>query len=156
METRYIDDQFGDLVTGTLPTYNPVNGWTQGADCTGCGFHPDAQRAFNQSWYDTTHHTTDETRSVQFSFTGTSLDVFCIIPNPSDPGLTSTYNLTFELDGQPLEQTFTHESDSSNVFLFNTSVLSLENLTLAPHMFVMLAASTVVNSTLLFDYAMYT
>lgn len=87
---------------------------------------------------------------------GTSLDVFCIIPNPSDPGLTSTYNLTFELDGQPLEQTFTHESDSSNVFLFNTSVLSLENLTLAPHMFVMLAASTVVNSTLLFDYAMYT
>lgn len=87
---------------------------------------------------------------------GTSLDVFCIIPNPSNPGLTSTYDLTFELDGQPLEQTFTHESDLSNVFLFNTSVLSLENLTLAPHTFVMLAASTLVNSTLQFDYAMYT
>ncbi|KAJ4468752.1 hypothetical protein J3R30DRAFT_3553808 [Lentinula aciculospora] len=156
METRFIDDQFGDLVTQVLPNYSPVNGWTQGANCTGCGFHPNIQQAFNQTWHDTTHHTTDQTKSVQFGFTGTSLDVFCIIPNPSIPTLTSTYNLTFELDGQPLQQTFTHTSDSSNVFQFNVSVLSLENLALAPHNFVMLAASTVVNSTLQFDYAMYT
>ncbi|KAJ3747856.1 hypothetical protein DFH05DRAFT_1393509 [Lentinula detonsa] len=156
MESRFIDDQFGDLVTGTLPNYSPATGWTQGATCTGCGFHPNASQAFNQTWHDTTHHTTDETRSVQFGFTGTSLDVFCIIPNPSDPTLTSTYNLTFELDGQPLGETFTHISDLTNVFQFNVSVLSLENLSLAPHIFTMMAASTTVNSTLQFDYAMYT
>ncbi|KAJ3780228.1 hypothetical protein GGU10DRAFT_391324, partial [Lentinula aff. detonsa] len=94
---------------------------------------------------------------IQRTKLGTSLDVFCIIPNPSDPNLTSTYNnLTFELDGQPLGETSTLISDSTNVFQFNVSVLSLENLSLAPHIFTMMAASKIVDSTLQFDYAMYT
>ncbi|KAJ3770181.1 hypothetical protein FB446DRAFT_647406, partial [Lentinula raphanica] len=156
METRFIDDQLGDSVTGAMPNYSPANSWVQGNTCTGCGFHPNSTQAFNQTWHDTTHHTTDQTRSVQFGFTGTSLDVFCIIPNPSDPTLTSTYNLTFELDDQPLQQTFTHTSDTTNVFQFNVTVLSLSNLSLSSHVFTMLAASTFVNSTLQFDYAMYT
>jgi hypothetical protein len=156
VEIRYIDDELGDLITGELPVYSPGNGWIQGATCTGCGFHPDVQEAFNHTWHDTTHHTTDPTRSVQFNFTGTSLQVFCILPNPTDPILTSTYNLTFTLDNVALTQTFVHESDLSTDFQFNASVFYMDNLSQSTHTFTMLAASTVVNSTIQFDYAAYT
>ncbi|KAE9398039.1 hypothetical protein BT96DRAFT_995222 [Gymnopus androsaceus JB14] len=156
MDIRYIDDQYGDLVTGEVPVYSPQGSWTQGAECTGCGFHPASDQAFNNTWHDTTtHHTYDFPRTVQFNFTGTSLDVYCIIPNSPNPTLTSTYNLTFILDDQLLSQTFTHESDLSNNSWYNVSVLSLNNLTPVSHTFAMMAASTMVNSTLKFDYARY-
>ncbi|KAJ3742447.1 hypothetical protein DFH05DRAFT_214509 [Lentinula detonsa] len=151
----YIDDEDGDPVTGVFPTFSPQTGWTQGSVCTDCAFHPDSTKAFNGTWSDTTHYISDPARTVQFNFTGTSLDVFCILPNPSDPDLTSVYNLTFNLDGQPLQQTFTHRTDLSNNFVYNASVLSLEGLTSTSHVFTMLAASTDVNSSLLFDYARY-
>lgn len=68
---------------------------------------------------------------------------------------TSTYNLTFLMDGQLLSQTYTHKSDSTNNFQYNTSVLSLVKLAPVSHTFVMMAASTEVDSTLQFDYARY-
>ncbi|KAJ3882804.1 hypothetical protein F5051DRAFT_424650 [Lentinula edodes] len=151
----YIDDENGDPVSGIVPILSPPTGWTPGSICTDCAFHLDPSKVFNGTWSDTTHYVYDPARTVQFNFTGTSLDVYCILPNPSDPVLTSTYNLTFSLDGQPLPQTFTHKSDLSNVYMYNTSVLSLEGLTSISHVFTMLAASTVVNSSLLFDYARY-
>ncbi|KIK70115.1 hypothetical protein GYMLUDRAFT_53221 [Collybiopsis luxurians FD-317 M1] len=156
VEFRYIDDEKGDSVTGALPVYSPANAWTQGATCSGCGFHPDPQQAFDGTWHDTTHHTTDPVRTVQLSFNGTSVEIFCILPNPTDPTLTSTYNLTFSLDGQAVNKTFTHTSDQSNNFQFNTSVLLLSNLPQQAHMLTMLTDSTSVNSTLQFDYAIYT
>ncbi|KAJ4473068.1 hypothetical protein J3R30DRAFT_3296771, partial [Lentinula aciculospora] len=151
----YIDDEDGDPVTGFFPIFSPSTGWTQGSICTDCAFRPDPSIAFNGTWSDTTHYVFDPARTVQFNFTGTSLDVYCIIPNPSDPVLTSLYNLTFSLDGQSLQQSFTHRSDLSDNFIYNSSVLSLEGLASAPHSFTMLAASTVVNSSLLFAYARY-
>ncbi|KAE9385627.1 hypothetical protein BT96DRAFT_840491, partial [Gymnopus androsaceus JB14] len=153
-----IDDQNGDSATGEVPVFGPDSGWTQGSTCTGCAFHPDVEQAFQGTWQDTTHHTTDvDPRTVQFNFTGvcTSLDVYCIIPNDADLSITSTYNLTFSLDGQPLQQTFTHSSDRSNEYIYNVSVLSLTGLVQVPHTFTMEASSPTVNSTLLFDYARY-
>lgn len=70
MSWIYIDDQYGDSATGEMPIYNPVTGWTQGATCTGCAFHPETELAFNGTWHDTTHHTNDVPRTVQFNFTG--------------------------------------------------------------------------------------
>ncbi|GAW08717.1 hypothetical protein LENED_010795 [Lentinula edodes] len=131
----YIDDENGDLFSGIFPILSPPTGWTQGSICTDCAFHLDPSKVFNGTWSDTTHYVYDPARTVQFNFTGTSLDVYCILPNPSDPVLTSTYNLTFSLDGQPLQQIFTHKSDLSNVYMYNTSVLSLEGLTSISHVF---------------------
>jgi hypothetical protein len=36
IETRYIDDQFGDSVTGALPVYLPVDQWLYGPTCSAC------------------------------------------------------------------------------------------------------------------------
>ncbi|KAF5390135.1 hypothetical protein D9757_003782 [Collybiopsis confluens] len=155
VETRYIDDQLGDLITGAQPIYSPVTSWTQGATCSGCGFHPDPKLAFNHTWHDTTHHTTDPVPTVSFSFAGISVEVFCILPNPTDPVLTSTYNLTFTLDGLPIDTVYTHTSDLSTDYYYNTSVLRLDGLSQKSHTLTMSAASTVVNSTLQFDYATY-
>ncbi|KAJ3821538.1 hypothetical protein F5880DRAFT_1508488 [Lentinula raphanica] len=155
MDTRYIDDQYGDLVGNVTPTYSPEQVWSQGAGCTGCALHPDPTQAFDYTWHDGTHWTTDpdgETVSILFEFTGTSLDVFCILPNPSSQTIVGDYNLTFELDNQLLEQTFMHANNHSDIFEFNVNVLSLQNLSLAPHVFMMMAG---VDSTLQFDYATY-
>ncbi|KAE9394632.1 hypothetical protein BT96DRAFT_182396 [Gymnopus androsaceus JB14] len=155
-EFKYIDDQNGDSATGEVPVFGPDSGWTQGSTCTGCAFHPDVEQAFQGTWQDATHHTTDvDPRTVQFNFTGTSLDVYCIIPNDADLSITSTYDLIFSLDEQPLQQTFTHSSDLSNLFIHNVSVLSLTGLVQVPHTFTMKASSPTVNTTLLFDYARY-
>lgn len=59
------------------------------------------------------------------------------------------------MDGQLLPQTFRHESDLTNDYQYNTSVLSLNNLLPVLHMFEMVLNSTVVDSTLQFDYARY-
>lgn len=79
MSFRYIDDEYGDLVTGEKPIYSPAPvGWAQGANCPGCAFHPATQLAFNGTWHDTTHHTNDQPRTVQFNFTGIPFVTFAI------------------------------------------------------------------------------
>ncbi|KAJ3842257.1 hypothetical protein F5878DRAFT_407188 [Lentinula raphanica] len=156
MDTRYIDDQYGDLVSNVTPTYSPEPKWSQGAGCSGCALHPDPTQAFDYTWHESTHWTSDaesETVFVSLEFTGTSLDVFCILPNPSGPTTVGDYNLTFELDNQLLEQTFMHTNNRSDIFEFNVNVLSLQNLSLVPHVFMMMAG---VDSTIQFDYATYT
>jgi hypothetical protein len=68
-----IDDEAGDSISGFLPGYSPVNGWTQGASCTGCAAQPDPIRAFNGTWHDATHHPGDASdRVVSLQFTGES------------------------------------------------------------------------------------
>ncbi|KAE9394633.1 hypothetical protein BT96DRAFT_1022422 [Gymnopus androsaceus JB14] len=156
-EFRYIDDQYGDSVSGAIPTYEPSEGWEQGSICTECAIHPDAKQAFWGSWHDSTYNAGGYLRSVQFNFTGISLDVFCILPNLSNNDVITTYNLTFNLDNQILSQTFEHESDHDNIFQYNFSVLSLSSLAPVHHTFTMLMATGENSSnTLQFDYARYT
>ncbi|KAF9066056.1 hypothetical protein BDP27DRAFT_1547116 [Rhodocollybia butyracea] len=110
----------------------------------------------------------DVKRTVTFKFTGTSLNVYCILPNPVisltnlttstvtsvTPPIISTYNLTFTLDGSPINHVFNHASDGSGQFQYNFSVLSMSGLSLSQHTFAM-SAPTQTNSTILFDYATY-
>ncbi|KAJ3749549.1 hypothetical protein DFH05DRAFT_1440412 [Lentinula detonsa] len=160
-EFRYIDDQDGDSVTGIVPIYTPSTYWQQGASCVLCGFDPDPSKTFHGTWHDITHETTDPPATVEFSFTGITLDVYCLLPNFEFEGglfedYTSSYNLSFVLDGQPVGQIFTHKSDLSGDIRYNVSVLSLSNLAPVPHTFAMIGASTVDRLTIQFDYAKYT
>ena len=43
-----IDDQYGDSLTGVLPSYYP-NAWNQGNQCAGCFAKPSPVRAFDGS-----------------------------------------------------------------------------------------------------------
>ncbi|KAF9066055.1 hypothetical protein BDP27DRAFT_1228114 [Rhodocollybia butyracea] len=164
VQTGYIDDQFGDPRTLLSPVYS-TNGnpdWVQNANCTGGCWDLDIQQVFNQTWHGTEFFVGDVERTMKFQFTGTSLNVYCILPNPvisSDNNLTmdepiiSNYNLRFTLDGQSQPE-FVHTSDGSGQFQYNFSVLSLSDLSNSQHAFEM-AAPTDTNSTILFDYATY-
>ncbi|KAG7093718.1 hypothetical protein E1B28_007372 [Marasmius oreades] len=58
-----------------------------------------------------THYAGDPTHSVQFSFTGIALSVFCILPPKTAEAIVTTYDLTFILDGQPVGPPFTRTND---------------------------------------------
>lgn len=150
-----IDDLYGDAETKAVPAYLPDGiGWVTGQTCAGCAFHPDQSKAYGGSWHDCTHHTYDKPKAVQFNFTGTTLTVYCILPNSDDPFITTTYDLQFTIDGDSFG-TFNHESDKSNMYIYQAQVFGVANLTNATHSFLMTAGSTTVNSTILFDYAVY-
>jgi len=102
------------------------------------------------------HQAKDPPSTIEFNFTGVTLDVYCILPNLN---LTSTYisvsNLAFVLDGQPLAQTFIYNASSDNI-QHNVSVLSLTNLVQVPHTFTIIAGYMETKTIVLFDYAKYT
>ncbi|KAJ4488762.1 hypothetical protein C8J55DRAFT_604034 [Lentinula edodes] len=159
----YIDDEDGDSVTGLVPIYTPSNFWQQGDSCIVCFLAFDPAQMFHGTWHSITHQTPDPAATVEFNFTDMwiSLDVYCLLPNfifedgPLED-YTSTYNLSFVLDGQPVGKSFTHTSDFSGVTQYNVSVLSLSNLSQVLHTFTMIGASTVDRLTIQFDYARYT
>lgn len=174
LQTIIIDDEYGDQLTGAKPTYIPPNGWIQGSNCTGCALHPSPASAVNGTWHDTTHHKTDPPRSVEMLFhgelserhshfsilicrryQGTMFSAYCIMANPSNTGVTSQYDLQFQLDGIVTGSGFSHQSDSSNIFQYNVMVFSIDGLSNATHNFTMSASSTTVDSLILFDHATY-
>ncbi|KAK7060949.1 hypothetical protein VNI00_000684 [Paramarasmius palmivorus] len=152
LQTRFIDDETGDPITGKKVTYSPANQWSQGNTCTGCNVRPSNTSAYNGTWHDTTHFMGDTPRSVQFLFTGVSLSVFCILP-PKSAQAIKTYDLTFTLDGASAGS-FSLEPDSDE-YQYNVAVVSLNNLTQKEHSFMMQAASSTIDSLILFDYATY-
>ncbi|KAJ3973308.1 hypothetical protein EV361DRAFT_796461, partial [Lentinula raphanica] len=111
-----IDDQDGDSATGIAPIYTSSNLWSQEASCTTCFFKPNPSRTFQGTWHDTMHRPTGPPATVQFNFTGTTLDVYCIISMLSS-AFSFNYNLSFTLDDQPIPQTFMLFNNSSPVTL---------------------------------------
>jgi hypothetical protein len=79
---RTIDDQFGDPITGTYPTYSPAEDWRPGANCSDCSVRPDVTKAFDGTWHDSTYYPGDAPRTVTVTFSGTlyfSEDSICLI-----------------------------------------------------------------------------
>ncbi|KAI0673888.1 hypothetical protein C8Q78DRAFT_1019675 [Trametes maxima] len=140
--------------------YSPANQWSQGATCSGCAIHPEAQNAFKGTWHDTTYHPDGGgLRSFSFTFNGTSVRVFNILPGalPSPPvqGVTSHVDLAFELDGHPAEPPlFTYDPDG-DTFQYRAAVFSSGPLVNTEHTLVV-SATTGVESVILFDYIEYT
>ncbi|KAH9856875.1 hypothetical protein C2E23DRAFT_857098 [Lenzites betulinus] len=96
--TRTIDDEQGDIITGTKPIYTPADGWSQGATCTGCSIDSsliDASQVLDGTWHSITSGT-DE-RTITVTFTGVAVNAFFVIARPMPSTLAQT-NLTFTLD----------------------------------------------------------
>ncbi|KAF9266983.1 hypothetical protein L218DRAFT_857456 [Marasmius fiardii PR-910] len=155
VETRYIDDEMGDPSTGLKPKYTPSDQWGVGNACTDCNIHPSAQLAYNGTWHDTTHLTTDpEPRSVQLTFTGIGLSVFCIIPSSSVKAeAIINYDLKFTLDGLSVGNGFSLQPNNTD-YQYNVPVITLKDLPNEQHEFIM-ETSTTTDSVVLFDYATY-
>ncbi|KAF9269257.1 hypothetical protein L218DRAFT_994161 [Marasmius fiardii PR-910] len=170
LQLRTIDDEFGDSSMGVQPVYFPTRAWYQGANCTTCQLPPQppneslaSQGTWHGSFYESAK--AEYRPGISFSFTGTALSVWCIIPNPNytqqhhhtppTSAPTIIYRVFFILDGIALTENFTHSSDLSDVFQYNVSIFSIENLSNTSHSFTMVTSSTDPGSSVLFDYATY-
>ncbi|KAL0570351.1 hypothetical protein V5O48_011611 [Marasmius crinis-equi] len=163
-QIRTIDDTTGDsVIPGNVPIYSPSASWNIQPGCNGCRLQPNnMSMVFNRSWHDGTHSVQDGPKSVQFSFTGVALSVFCILPPKNideiigQPGTIINYNLAFTLDGRSVGPPFVRTQDQlTNEWQYNVSVITLDGLENREHTFVMEMASTKTDSVTLFDYASY-
>ncbi|KAH9930966.1 uncharacterized protein B0H18DRAFT_120087 [Fomitopsis serialis] len=162
-ETRTIDDTFGDSVTGEIPNYSSSDCWSQGPDCSGCFLQPDASKAYNGTWHDTSSNTCSGNdandpfkagHGVTFTFVGTSLAVFVIMV--SQGPTTWPTNLSFSLDGETSYAAFPiNLNGDSYEFDYHVPVFDNSLLNNSLHTFTMAAQQGTSGSTLLFDYATY-
>ncbi|ESK85037.1 hypothetical protein Moror_15707 [Moniliophthora roreri MCA 2997] len=148
----FIDDEHGDSLTGNKPTYSPPNGWAQGATCRGCGSRVDASLAFRNTWHESTRYKLDLPRRVEFSFTGTTISVYCII---SIPNIPSQHFSGLTLDGQIMDFTYDHRSNPTDAFQYNVSVFSVEGLANTTHSLTLWTPAEESEPVFLFDYATY-
>ena len=69
-----VDDQYGDQVTGAIPTYNaPETGktWHLGSTCTGCSIvGVDTKQLMDNTWHDATGGSSAGDFSFDVTFTG--------------------------------------------------------------------------------------
>nr|GAT53599.1 predicted protein [Mycena chlorophos] len=150
--TRTIDDEKGDSVSGAVPVYAPINQFSQNSGCSGCIYHPDASDAFDQTWHDSSQ--IDSTPStVTFSFTGTSVTIYCILVNQQSSATSiGPTSLVLSIDGASAG-TYQHSPDGSEAFTYNVPVFNVPGLSNTEHSVVL--STNAVDSILLFDYASY-
>ncbi|KAG6849529.1 hypothetical protein H0H93_007685 [Arthromyces matolae] len=128
--TRTIDDTVGDLVTGAKPTYVPT--W-QGPNCAGCAINPPLNDVFMQTYTALTYAPEDfPVMSIEFSFTGTAVEVYFILANYVGDGVTTETMCNFTLDGQYIS-TFHHVPTTSTDYDFNSLVFSKDGLSNTEH-----------------------
>ncbi|KAJ7106666.1 hypothetical protein C8R44DRAFT_638066 [Mycena epipterygia] len=158
---RTIDDVHGDSATGALPQYLPEvpasEGplWFNQTSCAGCADVPDASLAFDNTWTAALYLADIGSMSITMKFSGTAIYVYFIVPNfAKDSGLASVVRCGFFIDGAPVGS-FTHNSDGSTKFTYNTLVYS--NTTVPNGEHVLLIESTGTDPLIvIFDHAVYT
>ncbi|KAF9267029.1 hypothetical protein L218DRAFT_1063421 [Marasmius fiardii PR-910] len=174
LENRTIDDEYGDSVTGAKPIYFPTTSWyLQPGKCSTCERRiiPDnPDLPFKSTWHEGIYDYAPQGSSspipatVNFSFTGTSLSVFCIlppytyleVPGPSEYIYSHGTYLTFTLDGQPVLPAFSQDPEQlTDKIQYNVSVFSQNNLENKNHTFVMEVANPQNKSYVYFDFATY-
>ncbi|KAJ7097259.1 hypothetical protein B0H15DRAFT_35317 [Mycena belliarum] len=157
IQTATIDDALGDSQSGALPIYSPPSSFSPNSDCGSCKVHADPAQAFDGTWHDSSQFRGKAPVSVTLSFTGTSINVFCILANTIPGGAGTRTDLAFLLDGSP-QAPFSHRPDSTSGYLYNQNVLSVSGLAQASHRLVVSSnLPPDANATLmLFDYAQYT
>ncbi|EPT06108.1 hypothetical protein FOMPIDRAFT_1021181 [Fomitopsis schrenkii] len=148
-----IDDNYGNSVTGDKPTYS--NDWNYGPECPTCYIQPDKTKTYEQSWHDVTASLKDlSARNVSFSFNGTAIYIYGILPPPVQ--YTTTYvNVSVQLDGQVVGR-FEHHNTGQTGYQYNVTVYQNTSLEHGVHNVVITARRDVNASYFAFDWAQYT
>ncbi|KAJ2987130.1 hypothetical protein NUW54_g9520 [Trametes sanguinea] len=136
-------------------SYSPADQWSQGISCSDCTIHPDASEAFDGTWHDTTYNPLQSSpMTITFSFTGTAIQVFNILP-PVVPSAPTTHtDLTFILDDLVVSS-YQADPASGADFQYNVKVFSQDNLVNKAHTLVIQTTSG-IESVVLFDHLVYT
>jgi hypothetical protein len=116
---------------------------------------------FGGYWLDVSQHeilrwvTLVEAPSLLIPLKGTAIYVFFVIPNfAAGTGLASTVLCDFFIDGAAVGS-FSHESDGSGAFTYNTLVYRNTSIPAGDH--VLLIETTGASpAVIIFDYALYT
>ncbi|PIL37376.1 hypothetical protein GSI_01069 [Ganoderma sinense ZZ0214-1] len=156
-----IDDTYGDAVTGIKPVYNPPSKWIQGQSCISgdkCLVDPDQKEAWSGTWHDATATSGEEPpRTIDFSFEGNSIGVYCIVPQVGRVAEAATANMTFELDGE-LVGRFSQDryeatgNTGDHDIQYNVAVYQNGSILQGHHT---LRIALTGDSRILFDYALY-
>ncbi|OJT04544.1 hypothetical protein TRAPUB_4814 [Trametes pubescens] len=139
--------------TDSAISYSPPTQWSEGTQCTSCTIHPDPSFAKDGTWHDSSSLSPDSTRSITFSFTGTAVSVYNILPGIDPSAPTTHVDLTFTLDGNsgdPFQFTPLDDSLQYQQLVFTASSLRNTSHTLV------IQTRNGVESVVLFDYIVYT
>ncbi|KAI0652613.1 hypothetical protein C8Q79DRAFT_111415 [Trametes meyenii] len=163
---RTIDDKNGDSASGALPVYSPDNAWADGSICATCNIFPqgashagtgvavELSKTFRSSWHDSTYHPGLGPSTITVRFTGKAVYVYNLIANNVAQTTTVT-NLTFSLDGMLVGNFFHQPEVNADPLVYNVTVYANTSLSHSPHTLV-ISASGVAPSLVLFDYIVYT
>ncbi|EJD35774.1 hypothetical protein AURDEDRAFT_175169 [Auricularia subglabra TFB-10046 SS5] len=154
-----IDDALGDNLSGEMPEYNGEH-WhprsAAGTPCDECTARPDPAFALNGTWHDQLTFSGEEPATISFTFSGTAVYIFCIVPNgiPNTP--ENVTRLSFYLDDS-LSGNYLHHVDKTlDQYLYNQLVFSGDGLTADNHTLRIVNQPADTGSLILFDYAVYT
>ncbi|KAF8877499.1 hypothetical protein BD779DRAFT_1448491 [Infundibulicybe gibba] len=153
-----IDDGLGDSLTGSKVQYSPSVGrgcglvWKSQDTCGDCAITPDRTEARNNTWSSAIALSPDNVTAT-FPFQGTAIYIYFVIPNiPASTGIRSIVDCDFLVDGR-IAGSYTHISDGSFRFQYNTLVYANIGLSDSSHTLMIQAKN---NSFMIFDYAQYT
>ncbi|KAL7285016.1 hypothetical protein ACG7TL_000105 [Trametes sanguinea] len=136
-------------------SYSPADQWSQGITCGDCTIHPDASHAFEGTWHDTTYiPQRSDPMTITFSFTGTAIQVFNILPPVVSAAPTTHTDLTFILDSEVVHS-FKADPASGADFQYNVQVFRQDELENIEHTLTIQTTSG-IESVVLFDYLIYT
>ncbi|KLO13083.1 hypothetical protein SCHPADRAFT_382267 [Schizopora paradoxa] len=140
------------------------NGWSIGANCSGCLAQPDPSQTFDHSWHDTSTSGSGKDGDIPYaslSFTGVAVYVMGIIisKSPSTNNPLNNTRMFFQIDGVD-QGNFTHFASvgSEVVYSYNTTFFSKENLSNGQHNITIMCGdgNQSIASNCLLDRVIYT
>ncbi|KAF8876408.1 hypothetical protein BD779DRAFT_1560519 [Infundibulicybe gibba] len=136
-----IDDNLGDSLTGFKVQYAPLTApdgglvWKSQDECDDCAIKPDRASTNNNTWTSATYFGSLGNVTAALRFQGTAIYIYLVLSNyPVSTGLISAVHCDFRLDGQVVGS-FSHPSDESYKFQYNTLAFARTGLTNASHTF---------------------
>ncbi|KAK1218740.1 hypothetical protein PQX77_018565 [Marasmius sp. AFHP31] len=159
--TRYIDDTYGDLVTGSKLKYHPTDStmWKNQSCGTaqGCRIVFDTQRSHNGTYTAATYRSEMNTMGFSFSFQGTSIAVYFILANGDyDPSTITSTECDFILDGL-LEGSYAWDQPPDKTGPeYNVEAFRKEGLENRLHTLKVETGTKTQDVYIAFDYATYT
>ncbi|KAL0573502.1 hypothetical protein V5O48_008455 [Marasmius crinis-equi] len=160
--TRYIDDSYGDPVTGSKPIYFPEEyhagqpTWKNQSCGTdqGCLIVHDTRRTYDQTYTAATYQPAMGNMGFHLQFQGTGIAVYFILANNEKHAERRT-ECNFMLDGS-FSSAYSHLPQVGNGTQYNTSVYREEGLENREHVLSVETGIRNFSIHIAFDYATYT
>ncbi|KAK0233775.1 hypothetical protein IW262DRAFT_1452337 [Armillaria fumosa] len=129
-----IDDQSTELI------FSPLDAWNNGTSCQSCTARPDASRAVDGTWYDSTFNKNpgsnaypNQVLNVSTSFNGTAIYVICILAKTATSP-TGNSDMTFYVDNDIVGR-FYQTAPGEPGYQYNFTVYSNDSIPGGLHTF---------------------